>query len=120
MKIVNVTLANDSGKDGCKLDGTARRGGPVRSRSPTPAQPGITEMELLKDQRIVGEKENLAPGLDPFSFTVTLDGGIPDLLPPGAGNEYPDFTVTGQAPPPGGRRADDPQRRHQGAMPPRS
>ena len=44
--------------------------------------PGITEMELLKDQRIVGEKENLAPGLDPVTFTVTLDGGaVQDLLP---------------------------------------
>ena len=46
--------------------------------------PGITEMELLRDQRILGEKENLAPGLDPVSFTVTLDGGSYQLYCPGA------------------------------------
>ena len=54
-------------------------------------------MELLKDQRIVGEKENLAPGLDPVSFTVTLDGGKYQIYCPGAASEYLDFAVTGQA-----------------------
>ena len=58
---------------------------------------GITEMELLKDQRIVAEKENLAPGLDPVSFTVTLDGGAYQVYCPGAGTEYQNLTVTGQA-----------------------
>jgi iron uptake system component EfeO len=52
---------------------------------------------LIKDQRIVGEKENLAPGLDPVSFTATLDGGAYKVYCPGAGSEYVDFTVTGQA-----------------------
>ncbi len=54
-------------------------------------------MELIKDQRILGEKENLAPGLDPVSFTVTLDGGKYQLYCPGAATEFLDFTVTGQA-----------------------
>ena len=49
--------------------------GPVTFTVANTSAPGITEMELLRDQRIVGEKENLAPGLDPVSFTVTLDGG---------------------------------------------
>ena len=58
--------------------------------------------ELLQDQRILGEKENLAPGLDPVSFTTTLGGGTYQLYCPGAGSELTDFTVTGAAADQGG------------------
>ena len=75
VKTVSVTLANDSGKDACKLDTSSVGAGPVTFTVKNASAAGITEMELLKDQRIIGEKENLAPGLDPVSFTVTLDGG---------------------------------------------
>jgi iron uptake system component EfeO len=95
---VKVTLANDAGKDACSLDTAKVPAGPVTFTVTNSSAPGITEMELLKDQRIVGEKENLAPGLDPVSFTVTLDGGAYKVYCPGAGSEYLDLTVTGQAP----------------------
>jgi iron uptake system component EfeO len=95
---VKVTLANDAGKDACSLDTSKVPAGPVTFTVTNSSAPGITEMELLKDQRIVGEKENLAPGLDPVSFTVTLDGGAYKVYCPGAGSEYLDLTVTGQAP----------------------
>ncbi len=94
---VNVTLANTAGKDGCSLDSVKVPAGPVTFKVTNTSAPGITEVELLKDQRIVGEKENLAPGLDPVSFTVTLDGGPYKLYCPGGAGEYLDFTVTGQA-----------------------
>jgi iron uptake system component EfeO len=94
---VNVTLANDSGKDGCSLDAKSVPAGPVTFKVTNSSAPGITEMELLKDQRIVGEKENLAPGLDPVTFTVHLDGGQYKVYCPGAGTEYLDLAVTGQA-----------------------
>jgi iron uptake system component EfeO len=94
---VNVTLANDAGKDTCTLDTPSVAAGPVTFKVTNSSSPGITEMELLKDQRIVGEKENLAPGLDPVSFTVTLDGGPYKVYCPGAASEYVDLTVTGQA-----------------------
>jgi iron uptake system component EfeO len=97
VKAVNVTLANDAGKDTCALDSATVPAGPVTFTVTNSSAPGITEMELLKDQRIVGEKENLAPGLDPVSFTVTLDGGKYKVYCPGAGSEYLDFTVTGDA-----------------------
>jgi iron uptake system component EfeO len=97
MNAVTVTLANDNGKDGCTLDNASAPAGPVTFTVHNASAPGITEMELLKDQRIVGEKENLAPGLDPVSFTVTLDGGSYKVYCPGAANEYVDFNVTGQA-----------------------
>jgi iron uptake system component EfeO len=57
----------------------------------------ITEVELLSNERIVGEKENLAPGLQPVSFTATLGGGTYQVYCPGAATDTLDFTVTGSA-----------------------
>ncbi|MCV7209030.1 EfeM/EfeO family lipoprotein [Mycolicibacterium canariasense] len=94
---VTVTLANDNGKDTCTLDNPTAAAGPVTFTVKNASAPGITEVEVIKDQRIVGEKENLAPGLDPVSFTVTLDGGKYKVYCPGADQEYVDFRVTGQA-----------------------
>jgi iron uptake system component EfeO len=94
---VKVTMATDGGKDGCMLDTTSVPAGPVTFTVANTSAPGITEVELLRDQRIVGEKENLAPGLDPVSFTVTLDGGSYQLYCPGASTEYQTLTVTGRA-----------------------
>ncbi len=97
---VNVTMTNDGGGDGkdtCKLDTSSVPAGPVTFKVTNTNAPGVTELELIKDQRIVGEKENLAPGLDPVSFTATLDGGAYKIYCPGAGHEYVDFTVTGHA-----------------------
>ena len=97
---VKVTMsnsgANNGGKDGCALDITSVPAGPITFTVLNTSAPGITEMELLKDQRIVGEKENLAPGLDPVSFTVTLDGGSYQVYCPGASTEYQNLTVTGR------------------------
>ena len=44
---------------------------------------GVSEVELLSDQRIRGERENLAPGFD-ATFTATLDGGSYEIYCPGA------------------------------------
>lgn len=95
---VKVTMANNDGKDGCALDTTSVPAGPVTFTVANTNAPGINEVELLRDQRIVGEKENLAPGLDPVSFTVSLDGGAYQLYCPGASTEYQTLTVTGNAP----------------------
>ncbi|BBY01208.1 lipoprotein [Mycobacterium seoulense] len=94
---VKVTMANDGGKEGCALDVTSVAAGPVTFTVANTSAPGISEVELLSGQRIVGEKEDLAPGLDPVSFTVTLDGGSYQLYCPGASNEYQTLTVTGRA-----------------------
>jgi iron uptake system component EfeO len=95
---VKVTMANNGGKDGCALNTTSVPAGPVTFTVVNTSAPGVSEVELLRDQRIVGEKENLAPGLDPVSFTVTLDGGSYQLYCPGASTEYQTLTVTGRAP----------------------
>ncbi len=57
---------------------------------------GVTEVELVSDQRIVGERENLAPGFD-STFSARLDGGSYQVYCPGATTERQPFTVTGQA-----------------------
>jgi iron uptake system component EfeO len=99
-RAVKVTMVNNGGKDGCTVDVASVPAGPVTFTVVNTSAPGITEMELLRDQRIIGEKENLAPGLDPVSFTVTLDGGSYQVYCPGASTEYQNLTVTGRAPAP--------------------
>ena len=56
----------------------------------------VTEVELVADQRIVGERENLAPGFD-STFSARLDGGSYQIYCPGAPTERRPFTVTGEA-----------------------
>ena len=56
----------------------------------------VTEVELVSDQRIVGERENLAPGFD-STFSARLDGGSYQLYCPGGATERRPFKVTGQA-----------------------
>ena len=46
----------------------------------------VTEVELVSDQRIVGERENLAPGFD-STFSARLDGGTYQVFCPGAATE---------------------------------
>ena len=57
---------------------------------------GITELELISEQRIVGERENLTPGFD-STFTVKVDGGSYQIYCPGGATEKIPFTVTGKA-----------------------
>jgi len=56
----------------------------------------VAEVELLNNNRILGEKENLAPGLPAVKFTVNLDGGQYQLYCPGAAQELVNFTVSGK------------------------
>lgn len=91
---VKVTL---TGADGCRPDHTSAPAGPVTFTVTNKDATAITEIELQSDQRILGEKENLAPGLAPVKFTVTLSGGKYQLYCPGAEKETVPFTVTGKA-----------------------
>src|SRR4051794_21962566 len=93
---VNVTMANDGGSDTCTLDTDSVAAGPVTFTITNESATGVTEVELLSNQKILGEKENLAPGLDPVSFTLTLSGGDHQIYCPGADPELVDLTVTGE------------------------
>ncbi|WP_313688964.1 iron uptake system protein EfeO, partial [Pantoea sp.] len=73
------------------------KAGPVTFTVVNKTATSLTELELLSDNRILGEKENLAPGLPAVKFTLTLDGGTYQIYCPGAKQELTNFTVTGKS-----------------------
>lgn len=97
---VKVTMTSDGGNNRCVLDTTTVAAGPVTVTMFNASAPGISQVELLKAQRVIGAKENLDPGEDPVSLTVVLDGGDYQIYCPGADVEYQTLTVTGRAPKP--------------------
>ena len=93
---VNITMTSDN--DGtCLVDHSLTKAGPVTFTVVNKTATSLTELELLSDNRILGEKENLAPGLPAVKFTVTLDGGEYQIYCPGAAQELVNFTVTGKS-----------------------
>jgi iron uptake system component EfeO len=94
---VNVTLASGSSGDECQLDTDSVAAGPITFSVTNESATGISEFELLDGERIVGEKENLAPGLPAVSLTLTLGGGDYTVYCPGAATEKTTLTVTGEA-----------------------
>ncbi|EKC2495407.1 EfeM/EfeO family lipoprotein [Salmonella enterica] len=92
---VNITLTDADGGT-CLLNNTSVPAGPVTFTVENKTATSITEVELLSHNRILGEKENLAPGLPPVKFTLTLDGGEYQIYCPGASKEMISFNVTGK------------------------
>ncbi|KYH45523.1 iron uptake system protein EfeO [Branchiibius sp. NY16-3462-2] len=90
---VAITLKDND----CSVDHTTAAAGPVTFTVKNESAPGISEVELLSQERILGEKENLAPGLAATNFTLTLTGGQYQIYCPGATTENRTFTVTGTA-----------------------
>jgi iron uptake system component EfeO len=94
---VSVTLRNDGSGDACDVTPNRVAAGPITVTVQNKTATGVTEVELLNGDRIIGEKENLAPGLDAVRFTVTLGGGTYQVYCPGAEKETQKLTVTGAA-----------------------
>lgn len=95
---VAITLTGDNGGT-CTLDKNSVPAGPVTFTVTNESATSLVEVELISNNRILGEKENLAPGLPSVSFTLTLGGGMYQIYCPGASNEMQDFEVTGEAAP---------------------
>ena len=95
---VAITLTDDNG-GACVLDKSSVEAGPVTFSVTNKTATALTEVELLNGNRIIGEKENLAPGLPTVSFTVTLGGGTYEIYCPGAKEDKVAFSVTGEAAP---------------------
>lgn len=96
---VQITLTGGREGQACVLDHASAKAGPVTFTVTNKTATAITEVELQSDNRILGEKENLAPGLPPVSFTLTLGGGSYQIYCPGAKHEMLAFKVTGKAAP---------------------
>ncbi len=88
---INITDAK-----GCVASPDTVPAGPITFTVKNVDATGITELELISDQRIVGERENLTPGFD-STFTVKVDGGSYQIYCPGGATEKVPFTVTGKA-----------------------
>jgi iron uptake system component EfeO len=99
---VKINLQSGPDGDQCVADFSSAPAGPVTFQVTNTSANGVSEVELLSDKRILGERENLVPGLPPQSFTVTLGGGTYQLYCPGAAKENVPFTVVGAAQPTGG------------------
>ncbi len=93
---VNIIMTSADGGS-CIVDHTSAKAGPITFNVVNKTATSLTELELLSDNRILGEKENLAPGLPAAKFTLTLDGGSYQLYCPGATKEMVAFTVTGKS-----------------------
>ena len=93
---VHVTLTDANGGV-CQLDHSTAKAGPVTFFVTNKTATAISEVELQSNNRILGEKENLAPGLPTVSFTLNLGGGDYQIYCPGAKQEMVDFKVTGKA-----------------------
>ncbi|MFV0532472.1 MAG: iron uptake system protein EfeO [Cumulibacter sp.] len=83
--------------DGCVAEPDTAPAGALTFHVTNVDAAGVTEVEVVSDQRIRGEKENLAPGFD-ATFSAKLDGGQYEIYCPGATTEKVPFTVTGEAP----------------------
>jgi iron uptake system component EfeO len=92
---VKITLSDA----GCSPTPAGAPAGPVKFEITNSGSAKVTEAELQKDGRILGEKESLTPGLS-GSFSLRLDGGDYSIYCPGGAKDTWTFVVTGGAPAP--------------------
>lgn len=88
------TIAIELTNDGCVPDVDSVKAGSLTFNVTNNTATGVTEIELMSDARILGEKENLAPGFS-GSFSIKLDPGSYTIYCPGAKTSRTAFTVTG-------------------------
>ncbi|MFD0483903.1 iron uptake system protein EfeO [Kineococcus sp. GCM10028916] len=90
---VRITLTDD----GCTAEPTSVTAGARTFEVVNEGASSVTEGELVNSGgRIVGERENLTPGLK-GTFSLTLDAGDYTVQCPNAATESSKFTVTGAA-----------------------
>jgi iron uptake system component EfeO len=90
---VNVSLTSN----GCVADPAEAAAGPVTFKVKNTNASAGTEVELLNDSgKILGEKENLTPGLS-GSFSLRLAAGAYEIYCPNTKQDKSPFTVTGAA-----------------------
>jgi iron uptake system component EfeO len=89
---VTITLTDD----GCTPSPATATAGPINFQIKNGSATKVTEAELLREDTIMGEKENLTPGLS-GSFSLKLDAGKYQVYCPNAKTEKTDFVVSGTA-----------------------
>jgi iron uptake system component EfeO len=89
---VTVTLT----ADGCQPSPSSISSGAVNFKVSNKDAGAVTEAELMSGGQMLGEQENLTPGLD-GGFSLELAKGDYQIYCPGAKQEHWDFHVTGDA-----------------------
>jgi iron uptake system component EfeO len=79
---------------GCEPTPASVPAGPVKFSITNSGSAKVTEAELQRDGKILGEKESLTPGLS-GDFSLRLDGGGYSIYCPGGAKDTRTFTVTG-------------------------
>ena len=93
--VANVTITSAKG---CELDHTQFAAGGITFNVTNKDATAVSEIELLEGERILGEKENIPPGLG-GQFAVKVDAGTYTVYCPGAPVEKSTIKVTGRAAP---------------------
>ncbi|MFT4127793.1 MAG: peptidase M75 family protein [Gordonia sp. (in: high G+C Gram-positive bacteria)] len=91
-KTVQVKITND----GCTATPGKVNAGAITFEITNTDATAVSEVELIKDNRILAERENIAPGIAAAPFSHNLGGGTYTLYCPGATNERTEFTVVGE------------------------
>jgi len=94
------TLAFQLTDAGCEPHAATAPAGPIEFEVENGGTTKVTEMEVMRGESILGEKENLSEGLS-GSFTLTLDRGEYTIYCPGGDEERGTLTVTGTSQPAG-------------------
>jgi iron uptake system component EfeO len=89
---VTITLTND----GCEPSPATISAGPVTFTVNNTTGDKVSEAELLRGETIMGEKENLTPGLS-GTFSLKIDAGDYTISCPDAKTDSFPFKVTGTA-----------------------
>ena len=92
------TVALHFTDDGCAPSPATVPAGPVNFHAENRGANAVTEVEVMKGDRILGEKENLTPGLT-GSFSLRLEAGDHVIYCPNAATERAKLTVTAGATP---------------------
>ena len=89
--VVTITAA-----DGCTTDRASYGAGGLSFKITNKDATGVSEVELLAGERIIGEKENLPPGFS-GTFAVNVDPGDYTVFCPGAKSARTPLKITGTA-----------------------
>lgn len=79
---------------GCEPHDATAPAGPVVFEIENAGTSEVTEMELMEGEKVLGEEENIADGLE-GSFSATLEAGKYTIFCPGGSDERGTLTVTG-------------------------
>lgn len=92
LRTVTVSITSDS----CTAQHASYNAGALTFQISNKDATGVSELEVLSEDRILGEKENLPPGFS-GTFSLNLQPGSYTLYCPGASKEKTTLTVTGNA-----------------------